>query len=153
MRPAMSSEKKVATPRRKKYSASTRDAIVDAASGNSGVPVHMRLAPRIPGLGARGPPFTSNHDEDERTQTEHRGDTGEAQRAHHDEAIAPAHRVVVIAVEEECVGDVADPAIGCFDDRVTEIARSVLDPEQIARQPAVRCEHEDPARVRELLRR
>src|SRR5438874_10789098 len=36
MRPAISSEKNAARASRKKYSASTRQAIVDAASGNSG---------------------------------------------------------------------------------------------------------------------
>src|SRR6185295_4744064 len=111
MRPAMRSEKKIATASRKKYSASTRDAIVDAASGKSGVPVHMRLEPRAPGLGARGQPFASNHDEDERAEGEHRRDPGEAQRPHDDEAVAPAHRVVVIAVEQQRIGDVADLAV------------------------------------------
>jgi hypothetical protein len=37
----MRTEKKLEIARRKKYSASTRPAIVEALSGNSGVPVHM----------------------------------------------------------------------------------------------------------------
>ena len=49
MRPAISSEKTAVTARRKKYNASTLDAIVDALSGNSGVPDHMAIWSASPG--------------------------------------------------------------------------------------------------------
>src|SRR5205809_242105 len=49
MSPAISSEKKAAIATRKKYKASTRPAIVDARSGNNGVPDHI-WGGYIPGL-------------------------------------------------------------------------------------------------------
>src|SRR5829696_7505758 len=52
--PAISREKNVVNATRKKYSASTRPAIVDAASGKSGVPDHM-LRLRAPDSGLQVP--------------------------------------------------------------------------------------------------
>src|SRR5580765_2626480 len=104
MRPAMSSEKKTVIAMRKKYSASTRPAMVDARSGNSGVPVHMS-APTCGdwGLGARGwaTSFPANHHHDERAVQEHRRTAGETNRPHDDQAVAAGHRVVVKAVQQQ----------------------------------------------------
>src|SRR5947207_16021990 len=84
MSPAISSKKNPATPMRKKYSASTRPAIVDALSGNSG-----------------GMSLFSNHEHDERGQDENRGGAGNPYRAHDEQAVTAPHRVVVVAVEQE----------------------------------------------------
>ena len=79
-----------------------------------------------------------HHDDDERAEREDRRGAGEAHRAHDDQAVAAGHRVVVIAVEQQRVDRRADLAGRRFDEREPQIARAVLDAEQIARQPAVR---------------
>src|SRR5919198_5611826 len=98
MRPAISSEKNPATPSRNKYNASTRVAIVDALSGNSG-----------------GISLFSDHDENERAERQDGRGAGDAQRPHHDETVAAGHRVVVVAVEQQLIDRVADFAGGGFD--------------------------------------
>src|SRR5437667_8837287 len=102
MRPAISSEKKTATPIKKKYSASTRGAIVDARSGKSG---GMALSSRDSGfgiwdslgiwdsfgirawIGGRDSiPFPPHHDENEHAEREDGGGAGETDGAHDEEA-------------------------------------------------------------------
>jgi hypothetical protein len=58
----------------------------------------------------------------------------------------------VIAVEQQRIDRCSDLAFRGFDQRQPEIARTELDTEHVARQAAVRRQHDDPARVRELLR-
>src|SRR5262245_4093454 len=101
----MSTEKKTASATRKKYSASTRGAIVDALSGKRGVPVHMSAhvpdgGPALAGEGRAWfrPPVAvtflgADHHDDEGAETEDRGHAGHPQRPHDDEAVAPRHRV------------------------------------------------------------
>ena len=71
--------------------------------------------------------------------------------AHDDEAVAARHRVVVIAVEQQRVDGRADLALRRLDERQAQVARAVLDAEEVAREPAVRRHHDDAGRMRELL--
>src|SRR4030095_9604657 len=84
IKPAMSSEKKVERPSRKKYSASTRPAMVDARSGKSGIPDHISTGAGCWVLGARCARATvaSNHDQDERAEDEDGGRAGHTDCAH-----------------------------------------------------------------------
>src|ERR1700680_2296650 len=107
MSPAISSEKKTAIAMRKKYKASTRPAIVDARSGNSGVPDPISALP---------PFLLANHDHDERAGAETRDGARHAQRAHHQQAVAPRHRIVVIAVEQQRIDRRPDLAGRGLDD-------------------------------------
>src|SRR5215510_3454282 len=98
MSPAISSEKNMAMPSRKKYSASTRLAIVDARSGKRGMPDHIStgagfwvrrarcgvLGARcwVRGAWCRRATVAPNHDQDERPDCKDGPDTGQADRAH-----------------------------------------------------------------------
>src|SRR5258706_5690479 len=93
-----------------------------------------------------------NHDEHKRSEREHGRGAGHAQGAQDQESIAARHRVVVVAIEKQRVDGGADLAFGRFHDRETQIARTVLNPEQVTGQPAVGSEHDDSRRVRELSR-
>ena len=73
-----------------------------------------------------------------RAEREHGRGAGEAQHAHDDEAVAAGHRVVVIAVEQQRSTGVPTLPVGRLDQRQPQIARAVLDAEQVPRQPAVR---------------
>src|SRR5690349_14359533 len=67
--PAISSEKNAVTPIKNKYSASTRDAMVDAANGKS--PVHISGGRR--GLGrSAAPSFIAKHHDDETAKQDER---------------------------------------------------------------------------------
>src|SRR5207247_1992992 len=105
MSPAISSEKNPATPTRKKYSASTRPAIVEALSGNRG-----------------GMSLFSKHDHDERGQDENRGRASNPHGAHDEQAAAAPARLVVIAVEQERVDARSDLARRRFDDGEPQVA-------------------------------
>src|SRR5215208_1143372 len=122
----MSSEKNAETASRKKYKASTRPAMVDADSGNNGVPDHIsESACRGWGPAARGwpgAPLPAHHDEDERAQRENCRRAGEPHGAHHDQAVSPGHRVVVVAVEQQRIDRRAHLAGRRFDDAEAEIA-------------------------------
>src|SRR5581483_2296223 len=159
IRPPMRSEKNTASARRKKYSASTRDAIVEAASGNKGVPVHISAPERgnlrFGAWGAAGGssaefPATSflasQHYGDERHQRKHVCVASQPERLHDDEPVPARHRVVVVAIEQQRVGGIPDAALRRFDDAEPEIARAVLDAEQVARETAVRRQHDHAAR-------
>src|SRR5712671_7931966 len=152
MRPAMSSEKKTETATRKKYSASTRPAIVDARSGNNGVPVHMSVSGSSLAykLNRTTSPLTSKHDDDEGAEREHGRGAGEPHRAHDDQPVAPGHRVVVVAVQQQRIDRRADLPGRRFDDAVAQVAGAVLDAEEVPGEPAVRRQHDDAARMREL---
>src|SRR4051812_1778594 len=116
MRPAISSEKKAEMASRKKYSASTRPATVEALSGNSGVPVHILRGAWCwvlgAGCGVRGAGcgmlFPANHHENESAEREDGRDAGDSQRAHDHQAVAAGHRVVVVAVEQQRIDRIAD---------------------------------------------
>src|SRR5262252_4662307 len=98
MSPAMSSEKNTVSPMRNPYRLSTRVAMVDAASGKRG-----GMSARAAGL----PPFRPDHDCDESDEAEDGRSAGHTNRAHDGESVSPGHRIVVVAVEEERVDDVA----------------------------------------------
>src|SRR5919198_2329384 len=121
MRPAISSEKKTAIATRKKYRASTREAIVEARSGKRG-----------------GTLLLPHHDDDERGERQHCCSAGNSDRAHDREAVPAGHGVVVIAVEQQRIDCVADLPRRRLHERVTQIARPVLDAEEIPREAAVR---------------
>src|SRR5207244_4481211 len=90
MSPAIRSAKNADSASRKKYSVSTRAAIVDARSGKRG---GMR--------GLRPPaPFSLDHQEDERSECEDRCGGRDPDGAHDDEAVPAGFGIVVIAVEE-----------------------------------------------------
>src|SRR5262245_32650688 len=146
MSPAMRSEKNVASPTRKKYRASTRGAIDEAASGKRGVPDHMSAGPRPP-------PLLTDHRGYEACERQHGADAGQSERAHDGQTIPAPRRIVVIAVEQEGVRRVANPAARRFDDREAQVSRAVLDAKEIARQSAVWRQDDDSARMRELLSR
>src|SRR5678816_134211 len=94
-RPAISKPKNPDTARRKKYRASTRPAIVEAPSGNNGVPGHMPLNPASCGA-ARS--FAFGHHENEHSDAKDRGRTSQLHHAHNREAVAARREIVVIAV-------------------------------------------------------
>src|SRR6266508_476581 len=169
--PAISAEKKTATTIRNRYSASTRPAIVEARSGKSGIPVHISARAPCGGHGGArcavlrarclvhdawctvpGAAFAPEHDRDEAAKRENRGRAGEAHGAHDDESVAAGHRVVGIAIENQRVDCRPDPAGRGCDDCKPQIARSVLDAEQIPGQTAVGRENDDAGRMGELLR-
>ena len=121
IRPAISSEKKTEIASRKKYSASTRPAIVEACSGKRGVPVHIEAAQgcRAQRLRARalcGSRSRAHHDDDERAEREDGGGAGDPDRAHDHEAVAAGHRVVVVAEEQQRVDRRADLACRGLDE-------------------------------------
>ena len=58
----------------------------------------------------------------------------------------------MIAVEQQLIDGVADPAGRRLDQRELHVARRVVDAEEVARQPALRRRDDDAARMRELLR-
>ena len=134
--------------------ASTRPAIVDACSGKSGVPDHMarasaalcRRAGRA-ACGASRRTMTTMNAPSARTVA------APASRIARmiDQAVAAGHRVVVIAVEQERVDRRCRPCRPTPRRAPAQIARAVLDAEEIAREPAVRRQHDDAGRVRELL--
>ncbi len=96
--------------------------------------------------------IATHHDGDERGQNENRRAAGESQGPHHHEAVPTRHRIVVITIEEERVDGPADPAGRRLDEREPEIARSVLEAEQVTREPAVRRQDDKPRRMGELPR-
>src|SRR5438445_6168510 len=133
MRPAISSEKKTATASRKKYSASTRNAIVDARSGNRG-----------------GMLLFTHHGDNERAERQDGCGAGEANDTHDHETVAAGLRIVVIAIEQHLIDRRADLAGRCVDERESQIARAVLDAEEIARDPSLRRQHDDACGMGEL---
>src|SRR5471032_2999652 len=116
----MSSEKKTEIASRKKYSASTRPAMVEACSGKSGVPDHISESSKV--LRAT---FPAEHHDDERAQRHDGGGAGDADHAHDDQAVAAGRRVVVIAVEQQRIDRRADAPLRGFHDGVAQIARAV----------------------------
>src|SRR5262249_37587114 len=135
MRPAMSSAKNADTPSSRKYSASTRPAIVEARSGKRG------------GM----PSFAADHEDDEAAEGQNGGGAREAHRAHDREPVPPVLGVVVVAVEQHLIDRAAHLAGRRVDQREAQIARAVIDAEEIARDAAAGREHHDARRVRELL--
>ena len=144
---------------RKKYSASTRPAIVDALLGkerSTGPHISACLRPGCRIEGSRSSrarvALAAHHDDDERAEREDGRGAGDAHRAHDrpgrsgrssgrsDSSRAAASRPAMPTLPAEA-STMAEP----------QIARAVLDAEQIPRQPAVRRQHDDAGRVRELL--
>src|SRR5204863_7824314 len=114
-------EKKPETATRNKYKASTRPAMVDACSGNNGVPDHITV---IRVLGFSGSRFSSSRfsvlgsgflvlgswfafpaddHENERAERENRGGAGQTHHPHDHEPVAAVHRVVVVAIQQQRV--------------------------------------------------
>src|SRR5439155_20181864 len=74
----------------------------------------------------------------------------EAHHVHHDGAVAGGDGVVVVAVEEERVDERSDLSPRSLDEREAQIARRVLDAEEVARESSIRSRDVDRARVSEL---
>ena len=97
--------------------------------------------------------LAAHHDDDEARRARAPVDAPAMRSARMiDQAVAARHRVVVIAVEQQRVDRRADLARRRFDERETQIARAVLDAEEVSRESAVGREHDDAGRMRELLR-
>src|SRR5215467_10666320 len=103
----MSSEKKTDTPIRKKKSASTRGASVEAWTGKSGRPHTARCAP---GDGAR-----ARH-------------AAQADQVHHHRPVLPDGGIVVEAEEQHLIDERADAVRRRLHQPEPEIARRVLHP-------------------------
>ena len=143
----------------KKYRWSTRAAIVDACSGNSGMPGSMCAltfldsicgAPGVRVPRQRSVPLAPPHQHDRRAARHERQHAGNPDQRHHGEAVPAARRVVVKAIQEDIVDRAADLPIGGLDQRQPQIARPVLDAVEVVRQPALRRRDHDAAGVREL---
>src|SRR5213592_2877302 len=141
MQPAMSSVKTVLTARRKKRSASTRGASVDACSGKSGSEKRASITSGVP-PGATRALGTSQREERERAAGPH--------RAHDERAVLAGGGVVVEAEEEELIDRRADLARRGLDQPQAEIARRRLDAVEVARDGTPRRRHDGHRDVREL---
>src|SRR6202171_4679163 len=100
--------------------------------------------------GRAAPPLAAPHQKEEPRKDQDGADPAQTNQVHHDGAVLPDFRIVVVAVQKDLVDRVADFPIGGFDEPETEVARRVLDPVEVAGEPAVRSQDEDAARVREL---
>ena len=67
--------------------------------------------------------------------------------------VAPRVRVVVVAHQEELVGQAADLLARRVDEAEAEVLRRELDAEEVAGDPPARRQDHDPRRVGELLLR
>src|SRR4051812_27292469 len=112
-------------------------------------------------LSARGsaPPWTltrrivclaSEHDDDKCHQSKHGGESAQTNDADDRDAVPSRHRIVVKAVKQQRVDRRTDRAARRFDDGIAQIARTVLDAEQVPGEPPVRREHDDSRRMSEL---
>ena len=100
---------------------------------------------------ACGPSLAPEADEQERQEPEYRDHAADADGPQNRAAVLPGRRVVVIAEQQHLVGDRPEPVLGRFDQREAEIARREIDPEEIARDDALRRRDVDRRAVRVLL--
>src|SRR5439155_13417592 len=97
-----------------------------------------------------GIPFSPHHDEDERAERQDGGGTGEANGAHDHETVPAGFGIVVVAIEPHLIDRCADLARRCVDERESQIARTVIDAEEITRDPPLRRQDNDPCGMGEL---
>src|SRR5215471_13541655 len=135
MRPAISRENTTAIASRKKYSASTRTAIVEARSGKSG-----------------GMSLLAQHHDNEGDEGQDRHGPANTHGAHDRQTVSAGCRVVVVAVEEQRIDGRPDSPRRRLDQRKAEIAWAVFDAKEITRQAALRRQNDPASWVRELVR-
>src|SRR5512134_2052138 len=111
----MSSVKKALITDQTMNRRSTSPATVDADSGKRGNCCWNGwfMSGRPHGTGLRAFPPLQEHDQEPEAQ--HGRDRGEAQDVHGHGAVFAVHRIVMEAIEEDLVGQVADPAVRRFD--------------------------------------
>src|SRR5690348_10454111 len=136
--PAISRPKNPDTASRKKYSASTRPAMVEAPSGNNGVPLHIWLTT---------PP---GQHEDHGAQREHRRERRNLNDPHNREAVTARRQVVVVAVEQHALDRRGNLAGACVENCEPKIARTVIDAEEVARDMSVGRQHHHARGMGEL---
>src|SRR6476661_9872655 len=131
MSPAISTVKKRLTSDQTMNRASTCPESVEAESGKSGNVDFISGGSQGPGLS--GLPPAQEHDEED--EADHGREAGHAHEPQGDDAVAADHRVVVKAVEQDLVDEAADLVAGGLDQAEPQVARRVLDAEEIARDP------------------
>src|SRR5262245_19178849 len=137
---AISTPKNTLTAIRKRYSASTLPAVVEAPSGKKKRQLPTRQ------------PLPAQPQRHEARQQQQRQQAGCAQQPHHGSAVTAHRGVVLVTVEQHLVDRRPDVALRGLVQRQPQVLRRVLDAEQVVRDAALRRERDDAGRVRPLLR-
>src|SRR5215208_1729075 len=119
----------------------------EADCGKSGKVDFISGGPQGPGLGGLPPP----QEHDQKDDAEHGQDAAQPYDVQGDGAVAADHRIVVEAVEQDLVDQAADLAAGRLDQAQPDVARRVLEAEDVARHPALRSRDDHAGGVRELV--
>src|SRR6476660_5276164 len=94
---------------------------------------------------------TANHYENQGSQTQHRRNPSQAQDAQNGCAVLSRLWIVVIAIEQQLIDQVADLALPRLNQAEPQIFRWIFDAVVVLRDLAFGGQHHDRGRVRELL--
>src|SRR5215831_7245402 len=92
----------------------------------------------------------TNHHQDESAQQQQGGQRANSQNVENRRSIPALPWIVVIAIEQHLVGQVSDLALRRLDQPHLDVARKILDPVVVLRQPAVRRQQHDAGSMSEL---
>ena len=93
----------------------------------------------------------AKHHEHERAQDENGAKPRQLQNIADDGAVLSAARIVVIAIQENLIADIANPVLRGLHESEPQILGREFDSIEVSRNVAVRCEHHNRSGVRVLL--
>src|SRR5689334_9963822 len=136
----------------KKKSASTSGATVEAWVGNSGRSESMSSPLRRESDG-RGTAVTARQNPDPQRDARRGRDAERAEDPQDGQPVAPRRRVVLVAEQKQGIDERPGLPFRRLRDREPQVARRILDAEEIARDAAVGRQDDQRARVGELAAR
>src|SRR5919106_3368198 len=149
IRKKISALKNPATATRKKNSASTLGAMVDACSGNRGKPIFMASG-AVRGLPLAAPVPAQHHD-DKTAESDHSRDSAEPNQIGDEKTVLTGGRIVVITKEQKLIDGRGNLVRRGFDQPQTQIPRRKFDAVKIARDFAAGREEDNAGRVTEAV--